>query len=310
MYNPPSDFDKDGWKKAFDISNAFAYTSEKHRANRENLATSDWRVQNVNNGYQTGIEKNNLNIAELQRQYGNALATDPSAIQATIAKNNYDGFNSNINLEKLRGTDELARIEAKYRYDPLGRIRDDETVRNLALQNGDLTAPYAIVDSNQHLQQYYTNMAQKLASVNPNLASQYGYQSGVPFLVEEGNLVSPEGRVVAQNFTPEQTQRLYAPPLSPKVAEAQGIAEARLPYTLQAIEARAQNALEKQQAWKEHKSLDADWKVANGFIDNVFSNTTDPVAIRSQIGTLVSTYPHLKEEIARAVQLKLSQGQQ
>lgn len=145
MYNPPSDFDKDGWKKAFDISNAFADTSEKHRANRENLATSDWRVQNMNNGYQTGIEKNNLDIAELQRQYGNALATDPSAIQATIAKNNYAVTGYDMGRDSLQGQQEYLQLKQKYAFNADGSPRTEPEMYQAMLADGVTPqSPYAV----------------------------------------------------------------------------------------------------------------------------------------------------------------------
>lgn len=145
MYNPPSDFDQDGWKKAFDISNAFAATSEKHRANRENLATSDWRVQNMNNGYQTGIEKNNLSIAELQRQYGNALATDPSAIQATIAKNNHAVTGYDMGRDSLQGQQEYLQLKQKYAFNADGSPRTEPEMYQAMLADGVTPqSPYAV----------------------------------------------------------------------------------------------------------------------------------------------------------------------
>lgn len=113
-YAQPTQFDQNAWKMAFDISNAFANTSETHRQNRENLATSDWRVAYQNNQFDNGIKQNDLKTAELQRLYDNNVKTDPSYIAATIAQNNYATTNYDLNRQGILGQDESLRFIRQY----------------------------------------------------------------------------------------------------------------------------------------------------------------------------------------------------
>ncbi|MGX2968696.1 hypothetical protein ACWIVU_01040 [Ursidibacter arcticus] len=296
-YAQPSTYDQNAWKTAFDISNAFAETSEKHRQNRENLATSDWRVAYQNNNFETGIGKNNISLADLRRVYNNALQTDPSQVASTIANNNYNTTNHNLNTQKLQGEDQRIQIEAKYRYDPLGRMRTDEEVYNLAVQNGDLTSNYAKANSQQALQKYYTDTASVIAPFNPQTAGNFGYQAGLPYMVDNQNnlVLGSTGEVIAKNLSPEQIASLYPRPLSQKEKEL----ALRQQYTLESIAARQQGALEKQQSWE---SIQQDKDLTSAF-KNVYSgaqktdeygNKTgvlDPTLFRQQIQQLYLIYP-------------------
>lgn len=112
-YNTNGTFnDQTNWQDAFKIANAFADTSEKHRANRENLATSDWRTAYQNNFYDTGIKQNNLKVADLQRLYNNALQTDPSQIESTIAQNNFAKTRADLDKQGLQGQHEAQQYIA------------------------------------------------------------------------------------------------------------------------------------------------------------------------------------------------------
>lgn len=62
LYAQPSEFDQDAWKQAFDIANGFAESSEAQRRNRENLATSEWRVGALNAANQDKINQANWDI--------------------------------------------------------------------------------------------------------------------------------------------------------------------------------------------------------------------------------------------------------
>ncbi|MGX3066025.1 hypothetical protein [Ursidibacter arcticus] len=300
-YAQPSAYDQNAWKTAFDISNAFAETSEKHRQNRENLATSDWRVAYQNNNFETGIGKNNISLADLRRVYNNALQTDPSQVASTIANNNYNTTNHNLNTQKLQGEDQRIQIEAKYRYDPLGRMRSDEEVHNLALQNGDLTSNYAKANLQQVLQKYYTDTASVIAPLNPQMAGNFGYQAGLPYMVDNQNnlVVGSTGEVIAQNLSPEQIASLYRQPSSQKVQEAQELAKLKHQYTLDAINARQQGALEKQQNWA---SIQQDKDLISAF-GTVYSGSQktdelgnktgvlDPTLFRQKVQQLYLLYP-------------------
>ncbi len=123
LYAQPTEFDQNAWKSAFDMANAFADTSEKHRRNRENLATEDWRVAFQNNEYQTGIGTNNVNLADLQRQYNNALLIDPSANQEAIAQNNYLTTSAETGRQNLLGQTELLQALQSYGLNPDGTAR-------------------------------------------------------------------------------------------------------------------------------------------------------------------------------------------
>lgn len=145
-YNLHNKFnDQTDWQEAFKIANSFAETSEKHRANRENLATSDWRVNYQNNAYQTGIQKDDLEVKELARLYGNALKTDPSMIESTIAQNKYNTNQYTIGQKGLLGQDEAASLIAKYGFNPDGSVRTMPQVYQAARADGQQIAnPYAI----------------------------------------------------------------------------------------------------------------------------------------------------------------------
>ncbi|WP_179108683.1 hypothetical protein, partial [Rodentibacter genomosp. 2] len=114
LYAQPTEFDQNAWKTAFDIANNFATTSENHRKNRENLATEDWRTAFENNKFETGIGKNNVELANLQRLYNNALKTDPSEIQSQIALNKYNTTQHDIGNKALLGQDELLKLRAQF----------------------------------------------------------------------------------------------------------------------------------------------------------------------------------------------------
>lgn len=126
----PTEFDQVAWKKAFDIANAFntnannavSYANNLLKHN-ENLATSDWRTAHTNNGYEQGIKQNNLKTADLQRLYNNAIATDPSLVQATIAQNNFANTGANIANREALGKEQLMRLVNTHGFNEDGTTR-------------------------------------------------------------------------------------------------------------------------------------------------------------------------------------------
>lgn len=287
-YSQPSEFDRTAWKTAYDIANGLT-GAENNRitANRNQL------------GYVNAL-----------RQYQNALQTDPSSIEATVAQNLYNQANYGINTETLQGADELAKAQARYAYDPTGRLRNPEEIAQLAYQNNALQSPYGKLAAHQQLAQYYANQANALAPFNPETASIYGYQGGKPYLYEQGNLVTPDGKMIAENPAVDQVQSLYTVPADSKYAQALELAQLRNDYTLGQIQARGELGQAKQENWANHRNTEADWKIASGYIDQAFSTANgDQKILSTQIGALVNAYPNLKEQIGKAVQIRLAQAQ-
>lgn len=121
LYAQPNEFDQNAWKSAFDIANGFTNANnnrtladENARKLRENLATEYWRTAYDNNRFETGIGTNNVNLADLQRKYNNALKTDPSEIQSQIALNNYNTTQYDVGNKALLGQDELVKLRAQF----------------------------------------------------------------------------------------------------------------------------------------------------------------------------------------------------
>lgn len=151
MYAQPTEFDQNAWKNAFDIANAFTgaensrtIANENARKHQENLATQDWRVKFQNNEYETGIGTNNVNLADLQRRYSNALQTDPSSIQSTIAQNNFNTTQYKIGEQGILGQDEAAKLVARYGFDKNGNaVALPQVFKNAAADGYNPTNPYA-----------------------------------------------------------------------------------------------------------------------------------------------------------------------
>lgn len=151
MYAQPTEFDQNAWKKAFDIANAFTgaensrtIANENARKHQENLATQDWRVKFQNNEYETGIGTNNVNLADLQRRYSNALQTDPSSIQSTIAQNNFNTTQYKIGEQGILGQHEAAKLVARYGFDKNGNaVALPQVFKNATADGYNPTNPYA-----------------------------------------------------------------------------------------------------------------------------------------------------------------------
>lgn len=151
LYAQPTEFDQNAWKTAFDIANAFTgaensrtIANENARKHQENLATSDWRVKFQNNEYQTGIGTNNVKLADLKRLYSNALQTDPSAIQATIAQNNFNTTQYKIGEQGILGQHEAAKLVSQYGFDKNGNaVALPQVFKNATADGYQPTNPYA-----------------------------------------------------------------------------------------------------------------------------------------------------------------------
>lgn len=146
----PTEFDQSAWKKAFDIANAFNTASnnainyaDNALKHNENLATSDWRTAYKNNGYEQGIKQNGLKTADLQRLYSNALKTDPSLIQATIAQNNFATTGSTIANKEALGQEQLMGLVNQHGFNADGTAKTlPETWQAMQSAGVDMNNPY------------------------------------------------------------------------------------------------------------------------------------------------------------------------
>lgn len=122
LYAQPTQFDQSAWKTAFDIANAFT--------NAENNRTV--------------AEANKVKAEDLKRLYSNALQTDPSAIQSTIAQNNFNTTQYKIGEQGILGQHEAAKLVARYGFDKNGNaVALPETFKNATADGYQPTNPYA-----------------------------------------------------------------------------------------------------------------------------------------------------------------------
>lgn len=142
-YSQPSEFDQNAWKTAFDIANGF--TNAEHnrtrandaaRAYQENMATSANRVNYMNWDFGNKQAMGDLKLADTRRLYQNALQTDPSAVQATIAQNHYSTTSNNVANQSLQGNQEAQQIYAKYAFDANGKPRTWNEIYQTAQADG------------------------------------------------------------------------------------------------------------------------------------------------------------------------------
>lgn len=122
LYAQPTQFDQRAWKTAFDIANAFT--------NAENNRTV--------------AEANKVKAEDLKRLYSNALQTDPSAIQSTIAQNNFNTTQYKIGEQGILGQDEAAKLVARYGFDKNGNaVALPQVFKNATADGYNPTNPYA-----------------------------------------------------------------------------------------------------------------------------------------------------------------------
>lgn len=302
LYAQPSEFDQSAWKKSFDIANAFADMSEKHRANRENLATEDWRVAYLKNNYDTGIVKNNT---ETQRNH--------------------------ILQEQEAGADEWAKVVAEYGYDPAGRLRNSEEIVNLARADGKLLNPYAINAANAQLGNYFQGMVNAVTPFNPNLGNNYAQQAGFNYGIDaQGRLINSLGAPLSGALDNAQLQQLFSGQFTPNVGNATGkLSQAELAALYQQnkldllrerYELEGQNialrnkyhqqaAQEKQASQQARQINAAEQKQVDELISQaVASAYGDKAKLNATLGAIVQRYPHLKDHIGRqaAMQMQLN----
>lgn len=168
LYAQPSEFDQNAWKTAFDMADRFAQTSEKHRANVENLATQDARLQHQNWEFLNKEKTGDLNYLDKQRQYNNALQTDPSNIQATIAGNQYSTTSSDIARQGLLGQQELTQKLSQYALNPDGTYRSLPEAYAAMTGAGEKLSPYAFSSVYQAGMQQRTNEQAALEGIAAN----------------------------------------------------------------------------------------------------------------------------------------------
>lgn len=292
LYAQPSEFDQNAWKTAFDMADRFAQTSEKHRANRENLDTSIWRValQNATNQAGAAEQQNKLT-------------------QANAMQQGWDFLQQNA-------------------VDQNGRVRNAEELFNLAQHQKLNPALYAqLFAANQN---YAQNAAQEIAPINASMASQYRTMAGL-----SPNLVDNEGNVI--NFNSGATVGTIPDPYTlasfgagktwqgfenifkaqQEAEKARAVAEARLPSTLAAIEARGQNALDRQENWagiKQNSALAKEFGEALSNSVDLKSGDFTQEAFAKELSNLVNKYGHdanaMKEINAWADSVVRNQGWQ
>ena len=123
MYAQPTEFDQNAWKNAFDIANAFT--------NAENNRTV--------------AEANKVKTEDLKRLYSNALQTDPSSIQSTIAQNNFNTTQYKIGEQGILGQDEMIKALQSYGINPDGTARTiPEAYAAMQADGKNLVNPYAL----------------------------------------------------------------------------------------------------------------------------------------------------------------------
>lgn len=180
MYAQPTEFDQSAWKTAFDIANAFTSAennrttaNENARKHQELLDTQAWRTAYTNNQYETGIGKNKIELADLQRTYNNALKTDPSSIQALIAQNNYVTTSSNLARDGLLGQDELIKAIPSYGFNPDGTYRTLPKMHQAMQADGKSLSPHALISVHQAAGQEQANQqALKQQLIQSSMGSQ------------------------------------------------------------------------------------------------------------------------------------------
>lgn len=180
MYAQPTEFDQSAWKTAFDIANSFTNAennrttaNENARKHQELLDTQAWRTAYTNNQYETGIGKNKIELADLQRTYNNALKTDPSSIQALIAQNNYVTTSSNLARDGLLGQDELTKAVQNYGLNPDGTYRTYSQMYQAMQADGKSLSPYAFMPIHQAAGQDQANQqALKQQLIQSSMGSQ------------------------------------------------------------------------------------------------------------------------------------------
>lgn len=284
MYAQPTEFDQNAWKTAFDIANSFATVSENHRKNRENLATEDWRVSLAN-------AQNKAN---------------------TVAQQNA--------LTQQQGVQQLYQLTPQLMVDDNGKIRSNEEIFNIARQDQNLN-PALYQQLLGNYQKEAQTAAQEIAQINPQMASQYRTIAGLsPNLVDNsGNVINFNSGEVVGAIAPEQLANfasgnywqnaLLAQKATQEAQKAQAIAEARLPYTLEAIEARANAAQQKQENWQQHKTDEAQLKQVNDFISQAVSGAQgDKTKLNLSLGALVQQYPNLREHIGKQAAMQMQLG--
>lgn len=193
LYAPRSEFDQTSWKTAFDIANAFTGVENNRTLANDNIrklqemySTQDSRVAFNNNNYQTGIGRNNINLANTRRLYDNAMQTDPSRISSEIATNNYNVANSNFNRDNVMAKSQLANFYGNNGYDESGRLRTPEELRTM-MNGAPNINPQAFALANQGLANYFQTGAKNMAFFNPTVASQMYAQSGATDYIIDPN---------------------------------------------------------------------------------------------------------------------------
>lgn len=285
LYAQPSEFDQNAWKQAFDIANGFAESSEAQRRNRENLATSEWRVAALN-------AKNQANIAESQNQ-----------------KTLSDAKQGWWNFIKQNGRDEL------------GRMRTPEELLNLGFtQNINPALLQQLYTNNQ---QYAQNVAQELAPYNPQSASQYRAMAGLsPFVLDEnwnvtnfnsglgfGQIDDPmkAAQFAAGQVYQSQQQDMKA---QAEAAKAQVIAEARYPYQQALIDQRANYSQAKQNEWIKFQQDQTALKNINAAVQNIVSSSGgNKEKANAALSALVTQYPHLKDYIGNQAAIEFKNNE-
>lgn len=283
MYAQPSEFDQTAWKTAFDLANGFTTAAENGRKHNENMATQDWRVAMTN-------------------------ALD----QAKSAE-------SQNNLIQQQGLKQGLDFYHKNAVDAQGRVRTPEEMLNLANKNQTLN-PYLFSQLLSANQQYAKNTAQETAQFNPQMASQYLALAGLsPNTVDNsGNVINfNTGETIGQILDPNLLTQYVAGnawqgsqaaiKAQQEAEKAKAVAEARLPATLEAIQARGQNAMDKQNGWIGYQQDQAAMKAIDQAVKNIVSvSGGDKAKLNDALSALVGQYPNLKDYIGQQAAIELN----
>lgn len=279
-YNLHNKFnDQTDWQEAFKIANNFAETSEKHRANRENLDTSAYRVDAINALNQAKTEEQALafNIAQAKNQIADFYKTY--------------GFDSQNN-----------------------RYLNPEELRSLLKQYPSALNSQATLMLDEQTRNYLMGMAKNLAPINPMMASTYlSTATGSPFIVDnKGNLMNSQTGAVVGNI-PDPTLLAYFAAgdafggfsgmlkAQQEVEKAKAIQEARNNSALEQIGLRSETAINKQNNWIDYRTAEEDWKRVSeelGLKADIADNQDD---FKKIVAAYVNNYPHLKDRIAALV---------
>lgn len=148
-----------------------------------------------------------------------------------------------------------------------------------------------------------------MAGLAPNIVDNQGnvtnFQSGA--LLGQFTVPQDMANYASGNYWQNE---LAAQKAQQEAKKAQAIAEARLPYILEAIEARAQAAQQKQDNWQKYKIDGAKQKQIDESIAKAVANAMgDKAKVNASLTALVNQYPEMRDYIGRKAVLEMQLNQ-